>query len=125
MCRVKHCPGIDYVFRTQRLHLQQGFSQNKKVSCLQLPDISKSAARPISIGSTYFSVQPRLNDPTKTMVYVTQTELLNALKMTVLGTSSIFHIWNTSEERFVQSGVEEGNQGFLLMDGKDEVISQR
>lgn len=45
--------------------------------------------------------------------------------MTVLGTSSIFHIWDALEERFVQSGVEEGHQGFLLVDGKDEVISQR
>ncbi|KAF9467451.1 gamma-tubulin complex, DGRIP91/SPC98 component protein [Collybia nuda] len=69
-------------------------------------------------------VQARLNDPTKTMVYVTQAELLNALKMTVLGASSIFHVWDASEERFVQSGVEKGNQGFLLMDGKDEVVSQ-
>lgn len=45
--------------------------------------------------------------------------------MTILGTSSIFHVWDPALERFVQAGVEEGKRGLLMIDGKDEVVSQR
>ncbi|RDB16899.1 Gamma-tubulin complex component 3 [Hypsizygus marmoreus] len=71
-----------------------------------------------------YHVNIRLRDPSVEMVYVTQDKLLNALKMTVLGTSSVFHTWDASAERFVQAGLADGQRGFLLMDGKDEVISQ-
>jgi len=45
--------------------------------------------------------------------------------MTVLGNSSIYHSWNADLQRFVQIGVKEGELGFLFLDGKDEVISNR
>jgi hypothetical protein len=48
-----------------------------------------------------------------------------ALKMTILGTSSVFHTWDPLSERFVQAGIEEGKLGLLMIDGKDEVVSQR
>jgi len=72
-----------------------------------------------------YHVNPRLYDPSVEMVYVSQNDLLIALKMTVLGTSSIFHTWDASIERFVQSGIGEGKRGFLVIDEKDEVVSQR
>lgn len=59
------------------------------------------------------------------MVYVAQSSLLNALKMTLLGTSSVYHTWDASTERFVQADLKGEKKGFLLMDGKDEVVSQR
>ena len=45
--------------------------------------------------------------------------------MITLGTSSVFHTWDPSSERFVQVGVGEGKHGLLMIDGKDEVISRR
>jgi hypothetical protein len=125
--RVKHCLGTDYVLSIQSMHRQQGSSPNRKVSCSRPFDISeyRSCTGNLCSQPQPLSVQPRLNDPSTEMIYVTQTELLNALKMTVLGTSSIFHTWDASKERFVQAGIEEGKQGFLLVDGKDEVVSQR
>ncbi|KAG5641756.1 hypothetical protein DXG03_004288 [Asterophora parasitica] len=71
-----------------------------------------------------YHVNLRLRDLSVNVVYVTQNNLLNALKMTVLGTSSVYHTWDPSSERFVQACLGDNQKGFLLVDGKDEVISQ-
>ena len=71
------------------------------------------------------SVQPRFSDPNIIVSYVTQEEMLVSLKMIVLGTSSTLHTWCPSSERFVQVGSQEGQRGYLLVDGKDEVVSSR
>ncbi|TFK44260.1 gamma-tubulin complex, DGRIP91/SPC98 component protein [Crucibulum laeve] len=70
-----------------------------------------------------YHVQPRLQDPGSERVYVTQEELLFSLKMTVLGTSSTLHAWDSRTERFIQARTGDGKSGLLLVDGKDEVIS--
>lgn len=66
-----------------------------------------------------------MSDSNTDMVYVCQDDLLNSLKMTVLGTSSTMHIWDASSESFKQAGVDKGKRGYLLVDAKDEVISSR
>ncbi|KAJ7352355.1 gamma-tubulin complex, DGRIP91/SPC98 component protein [Mycena albidolilacea] len=71
-----------------------------------------------------YYVQPRLNDPGIEVKYVTQHELLTALKMTVLGTSSPLHTWDPVSETFVQIVAEKGTRGILLVDDKDEVVSK-
>ncbi|KAJ6594217.1 Spc98 family-domain-containing protein [Mycena capillaripes] len=71
-----------------------------------------------------YYVRPRLNDPDIEVKYVTQRELLGALKMTVLGTSSPLHTWDPVSEIFVQIVAEKGTYGILLVDDKDEVISK-
>jgi hypothetical protein len=71
------------------------------------------------------SVQPRLNDPGIEMKYVTQRELLAALKMTVLGTSSPLHTWDSVSETFVQIVAKKHAHGILLVDDKDEIVSKR
>ncbi|TFK66542.1 gamma-tubulin complex, DGRIP91/SPC98 component protein [Pluteus cervinus] len=68
-------------------------------------------------------VQTRVQIPGTEVVYVTQAELLAAFRMTVLGTSSLFHVWDAKQERFVQNGAKEGKAVCLLIDGKDEVAS--
>jgi len=66
-----------------------------------------------------------MRDPSTHVVYTKQSDLFLSLKMTVLGNSSIYHSWNADLQRFVQTGVKEGESGFLFLDGKDEVISNR
>ena len=84
---------------------------------------------PASITDVLFehldSVQPRFSDPNIMVSYVTQEELLVSLKMIVLGTSSTLHTWCPSSEKFVQVGCQDGQRGYLLVDGKDEVVSSR
>lgn len=70
-------------------------------------------------------VQPRFSDPNIIVSYVTQEGLLVSLKMIILGTSSTLHTWCPSSERFVQVGCQEGQRGYLSVDGKDEVVSGR
>ncbi|KAF8893407.1 Spc98 family-domain-containing protein [Infundibulicybe gibba] len=43
--------------------------------------------------------------------------------MSILGASSIYHTWDTSSENFVALGLEPGRMGVILVDGKDETIS--
>jgi len=66
-----------------------------------------------------------MRDSSTHIVYTKQSDLFLSLKMTVLGNSSIYHSWNADLQRFVQVGVKEGESGFLFLDGKDEVISNR
>ncbi|KAJ6587217.1 gamma-tubulin complex, DGRIP91/SPC98 component protein [Mycena vulgaris] len=70
-----------------------------------------------------YHVQPRLNDPGTELKYVTQRELLAALKMTVLGISSPLHTWDPVSETFIQIVGEKAAHGLLLVDDKDEVVS--
>lgn len=66
-----------------------------------------------------------MSDPSTDMVYVAQDDLLNSLKMTVLGTSSTMHTWDLPSETFKQAGIGKEKRGYLLVDAKDEVISSR
>lgn len=72
------------------------------------------------------SVQSQLYDTQTSFVCVTEQELLASLKMTILGISSPLHTWNSSSERFLQSGT--GNnliRNSIIVDGKDEIVTSR
>ena len=72
------------------------------------------------------SVQPRVFNPSHSYLYATQNDLLSSLKTTVLGFSSEFYVWEATSERFTQIGTENNlKKGFILVDGKDEVVSER
>lgn len=101
-------------------------SRSRRISSSLPLDISEL----LLVGPKYHliasaSVQPRLNDPRTEFKYVTQRELLTALKMTVLGISSPLHTWDAGSETFVQIVAEKGTDGILLVDDKDEVVSSR
>lgn len=70
---------------------------------------------PILVNDVHESVQPTVDNP----IYVSQDELIKSLKMAVLGTSSLLHTWDIVSERFV------GHGSFILIDGKNEVVSER
>ncbi|KAG5735482.1 hypothetical protein E4T56_gene11143 [Termitomyces sp. T112] len=76
------------------------------------------------LAAARYHVNLRLLDPKVEMTYITQCNTLNALKRIVLGTSSVYHTWNPEAERFIQAGVEDNKTGCILIDGKDEVVSQ-
>jgi hypothetical protein len=123
--RAKPCRGITFDPLSPPSHLQLAFYLNKTVWYLQQQDISASFLNDEKKRITSYSVHPTLRDPSITMLYVTEAELLKALKMTILGISSVFHTWDSSSERFVQAGIGEGKRGTLMIDGKDEMVSQR
>lgn len=50
-----------------------------------------------------------------------EDDLLESLKMVVLGFSSRYYIWDPDEERFKQNGDSDG----ICIDGKDVIVSSR
>lgn len=59
-------------------------------------------------------------------IRLTQQELFLSLKSTVLGVSSPHHVWDFVSERFVPVGTTyNAKKGVLLIDGKDEIVSNR
>uniref|UniRef100_A0A0W0F116 Spindle pole body component n=1 Tax=Moniliophthora roreri TaxID=221103 RepID=A0A0W0F116_MONRR len=69
-------------------------------------------------------VQPRLHDPDVDVQYVYQSDLLDDLKMTALGTSSLLHKWDASNEGFEEVGRGCGKRTVIIVYGKDEVTSR-
>ncbi|KAK7045547.1 hypothetical protein VNI00_007379 [Paramarasmius palmivorus] len=68
-------------------------------------------------------VQPQLLNPDKDIQYVYQSDLLENLKMTALGTSSSIHKWDVNSEQFVEVGRGDGKQTSIVVYGKDETMS--
>ncbi|KDQ31404.1 hypothetical protein PLEOSDRAFT_1111793 [Pleurotus ostreatus PC15] len=69
-------------------------------------------------------VTPRLRDPFIDIIHVSEEQLMQSLRSTVLGSSSTLHVWDPLGERFVLRGVHTGNEGILIIDGKDHSIGQ-
>ncbi|KJA27578.1 hypothetical protein HYPSUDRAFT_62653 [Hypholoma sublateritium FD-334 SS-4] len=79
---------------------------------------------PLVSASARNYVQPRFFHPSDSLLYVTQHQLFRSLKIVVLGFSSPYHVWDPLQERFVQANTgEDGSRGFILVDGKDETVS--
>jgi hypothetical protein len=71
------------------------------------------------------SVLPRLQNPTTDSVYVSLVDLLQSLKLTVLGTSSTLYIWDMASETFFERGFSNDRKAVIMIDGKDEAVSAR
>ncbi|KAJ7282938.1 gamma-tubulin complex, DGRIP91/SPC98 component protein [Mycena rebaudengoi] len=88
-----------------------------------LPSAFISEQESLVFASARYFVQPPLHDPNIELKYVTQHQLLTALKKTVLGISSSLHTWDPDAQTFLQAVSKVGARGVLLVDGKDEVVS--
>jgi len=71
------------------------------------------------------SVRPQLSSAATVIIYVKQSELLVSLKLTLMGATSNFHIWDPQQERFILRGVHRDKNGVLSIIGRDETITQR
>ncbi|KAG0703232.1 Spc98 family-domain-containing protein [Suillus ampliporus] len=72
--------------------------------------------------SAQYHVQPPF-DLRASIVSVNELELLESLRMTVLGTSSFLHTWDTVSETFLSIGGAENLPSKLIISGKDETMS--
>ncbi|KAF8844752.1 hypothetical protein BDN67DRAFT_1052727 [Paxillus ammoniavirescens] len=73
--------------------------------------------------STFRSVQHQVHTGSH-VVRVTESELLNSLQLVVLGTSSPLHVWDMTSQSFVQVGSSEAHPSTLLVEAKDNTMSQ-
>jgi hypothetical protein len=72
-----------------------------------------------------FSVQPLPFDLRASVICVNELDLLESLRMTVLGTSSSLHTWDPVSETFLSFGGAENLPNKLIISGKDETMSSR
>ncbi|KAG1866706.1 Spc98 family-domain-containing protein [Suillus subluteus] len=70
-----------------------------------------------------FSMRPLPFDLRASVVRVNELELLESLRMTILGTSSFLHTWDPVSETFLSFGGAENLPNKLIISGKDETMS--
>ncbi|KAG1735090.1 Spc98 family-domain-containing protein [Suillus paluster] len=70
-----------------------------------------------------FSVQPLPFDLRASVISVNELELLESLRMTVLGTSSFLHTWDPDSEKFLSFGGAANLPSRFIISGKDETMT--
>lgn len=73
--------------------------------------------------SAQYHVRPLPFDLRASVICVNELELLESLRMTVLGTSSFLHTWDPVSETFISFGGAENLPNKLIISGKDETMS--
>lgn len=73
--------------------------------------------------SAQYHMRPLPFDLRASVVYVNELELLESLRMMVLGTSSFLHTWDPVSETFVSLGGAKNLPNKLIIGGKDETMS--
>ncbi|KAH9855199.1 hypothetical protein C2E23DRAFT_814873 [Lenzites betulinus] len=96
---------------------------SRKTSVALSPFLSEQSSD--TFASARYYVRPPLQDPTTQLVYTHIPELFDSLILTISGTSSYLHIWDTETERFVLRNLRGREQGHIVIVGKDEVVSAR
>ncbi|KAF8639530.1 hypothetical protein AX17_001435 [Amanita inopinata Kibby_2008] len=71
-----------------------------------------------------YQLRSNSHESTADRIYLTQDEFQLALRTTVLGISSLYHIWDAEQERFLFVKAHAGRGGCLIVDGRDEDICQ-
>jgi len=71
------------------------------------------------------SVRPQLSDTATQVIYVKPSELLGSLRLTLMGATSNFHVWDPQQERFILRKADQDKHGILSIVGRDETITQR
>jgi hypothetical protein len=126
--RVARYPGMLYGRRSPHELPQPPSYLSKSLRCLQRRNIC-TLGRVLerdSISLTFSeSVHPKFRTPVVEVRYVTQGELFKSLSATILGMSSELYTWDRSLERFVLNRTIAGMESLILLDGKDEVATER
>jgi len=73
--------------------------------------------------SAQYHMRPLPFNLRTSVVCVNELELLESLRMTILGTSSFLHTWNPVSETFVSCEGAENLPNTLIISGKDETMS--
>ncbi|KAH7908422.1 Spc98 family-domain-containing protein, partial [Hygrophoropsis aurantiaca] len=77
------------------------------------PFLSEQSSQ--SAASIQHHIQPVLSNSRVASVHIEETVLLDALQMTVLGTSSLLHTWESASEAFVQNNR-------VVIEGKNQIV---
>ncbi|THH09217.1 hypothetical protein EW145_g2175 [Phellinidium pouzarii] len=78
---------------------------------------------PHIVAAARHRAQPRLLRLDEKLVYLSTSELLDCLNSTLIGCSSILHIWDPTSERFILA-LENGESLRIVLDGMDDTVSE-
>ncbi|KAF9646581.1 hypothetical protein BDM02DRAFT_3099578 [Thelephora ganbajun] len=95
---------------------------SQKLNTMHSPYISEQPFH-VFIASRHF-VRPQLSNAATEIIYVEQSELLASLRLTLMGATSNFHVWNPQQECFILRGLHHGKSGILSIIGRDEAVTQ-
>ncbi|EJF65129.1 hypothetical protein DICSQDRAFT_98693 [Dichomitus squalens LYAD-421 SS1] len=76
-----------------------------------------------TFASARYHLRPPIQDPDVHLVYVQIPDLFQSLLLTVSGTSSHLHIWDSVRHRFFLRGLGEKKRGQVVIVGKDDIVS--
>ncbi|KAI5121959.1 hypothetical protein M0805_002030 [Coniferiporia weirii] len=78
---------------------------------------------PHVVAAARHRAQPRLLRQGEKLVYLSTSELLDYLGSTLIGCSSLLHVWNPTKERFVPAQGD-GETLRIVLDGMDDTVSE-
>ncbi|PIL34214.1 hypothetical protein GSI_03925 [Ganoderma sinense ZZ0214-1] len=97
--------------------LRPSFNTNAGIS----PFLSEQSTD--TFASARYHLHPPIQDSDEHLVYIQVPELFQSLLLTVNGTSSHLHIWDSTLQRFILRGLKGKRRGHIVIVGKDEVVS--
>ncbi|KAF9227468.1 hypothetical protein BS17DRAFT_775536 [Gyrodon lividus] len=77
-----------------------------------------------TFGLVQHQAQPSFHRKCAKVVRVTESDILNSIQLVVQGTSSPLHAWDVASQTFVQVGLSEAHPSTLLIEAKDNTMSQ-
>ncbi|KAH7922364.1 hypothetical protein BV22DRAFT_1017395 [Leucogyrophana mollusca] len=110
------------VHHRERVMSWDALSRSGSTWATSTPFLSEQSSQVFA--SFQHRIRPTLVDPSVNVVRVEQLELLQALQMVVLGTSSFLHVWDPISETFLQDGPPGGKTNLIVIESKDEVVSR-
>ena len=75
--------------------------------------------------SPIVSARAQLQDPHCRRIHISLQALFEALRWTIMGASSALHIWDPDKETFILRGLEDRQNGLVVITGYDEEVSAR
>ncbi|KAJ2989449.1 hypothetical protein NUW54_g8779 [Trametes sanguinea] len=112
---------LDKVRRKNQILSWDALRPSRNMNVVPSPFLSEQSSE--IFASARYHVRPPLHDPDVQLIYVHVQELFDSLLLTIAGTSSHLHIWDSAVEKFVLRNLEGKPKGQLVIVGKDEVVS--
>ncbi|THH16575.1 hypothetical protein EW146_g4072 [Bondarzewia mesenterica] len=86
------------------------------------PFLSEQTSR--IFASARYHVDLRIHDPRIHIVHTSVENLFKSLRLVLIGTSSPLYTWNPIPETFVLTDIEDGKKGAVVIEGRDDIISE-
>ncbi|KAI0066235.1 hypothetical protein BV25DRAFT_1913006 [Artomyces pyxidatus] len=98
--------------------LRTSFSKTASPS----PFLSEQSAA--TFAAARYHVDPRIHDASTKTIHVPLKDLLASMRMMLIGHASPLYAWDHESETFVVAHIEDGKRSVLVVDGRDDVVTE-